>query len=362
MGRGRNRKPRNFATFRLCPRPGAADASDRVFVRVDDNPYTVPGFGNDDGHGPDVGPSSSGSPTGGDDAPSFSSADNGIDALPDHVRREILELGLPDDGYDYLAHLRELRPSLSSTGGGASAVFLSSRRPARSGLPPDVKVHPFQFPLAYDLSGVTVGSVEAAETEVVVTRVEEVTDLDVAKQLEESDSLGDGLEDEDLEDDFVVVANQPDEVEGEVGDSLPHEQFHSLALERDAEGKGKQTSEISDAIPDHAGCAVRYSSEHSEEEQVVLVPQCSDGSAVRHCAATVSRSYLDVQSGEILVPDSAKKKLPKFSPGETSMKKVIIKKSIEKLPTEYLPQRRTSSGDTSKQGSYKEPREETKET
>ncbi|KAK3125806.1 hypothetical protein QOZ80_7BG0609960 [Eleusine coracana subsp. coracana] len=354
MGRGRNRKPRNFATFRLCPRPGAADASDRVFVRVDDNPYTVPGFGNDDGHGPDVGPSSSGSPTGGDDAPSFSSADNGIDALPDHVRREILELGLPDDGYDYLAHLRELRPSLSSTGGGASAVFLSSRRPARSGLPPDVK--------AYDLSGVTVGSVEAAETEVVVTRVEEVTDLDVAKQLEESDSLGDGLEDEDLEDDFVVVANQPDEVEGEVGDSLPHEQFHSLALERDAEGKGKQTSEISDAIPDHAGCAVRYSSEHSEEEQVVLVPQCSDGSAVRHCAATVSRSYLDVQSGEILVPDSAKKKLPKFSPGETSMKKVIIKKSIEKLPTEYLPQRRTSSGDTSKQGSYKEPREETKET
>ena len=43
MGRGRNRKPRNFATFRLCPRPGAADASDRVFVRVDDNPYGTAG-------------------------------------------------------------------------------------------------------------------------------------------------------------------------------------------------------------------------------------------------------------------------------------------------------------------------------
>jgi protein LTV1 len=134
MGRGRNRKPRNFATFRLCPRPGAADASDRVFVRVDDNPYSVPGFADDNG-----GPSSS-TAVGGDDEPSSSSADDG---LPEHVRREILELGLPDDGYDYLAHLRELRPSLSSTGGGgSSAVFLPSRRPARSGLPVDVKVCP----------------------------------------------------------------------------------------------------------------------------------------------------------------------------------------------------------------------------
>ena len=139
MGRGRNRKPRNFATFRLCPRPGAADASDRVFVRVDDNPYSVPGFTDDDG-----GPSSS-TAVGGDDEPSSSSAEDGGDVLPDHVRREILELGLPDDGYDYLAHLRELRPSLSSTGGGgSSAVFLPSRRrrPARSGLPVDVKVRP----------------------------------------------------------------------------------------------------------------------------------------------------------------------------------------------------------------------------
>ena len=145
MGRGRNRKPRNFATFRLCPRPGAADAADRVFVRVDDNPYSVPGFA-DDGGG-----LSSSTAVGGDDEPSSSSAEDGGDALPDHVRREILELGLPDDGYDYLAHLRELRPSLSSTGGGgsstggggSSAVFLPSRRrPARSGLPVDVKVRP----------------------------------------------------------------------------------------------------------------------------------------------------------------------------------------------------------------------------
>ncbi|GJN10908.1 hypothetical protein PR202_ga29052 [Eleusine coracana subsp. coracana] len=284
MGRGRNRKPRNFATFRLCPRPGAADASDRVFVRVDDNPYTVPGFGGDDGHGPDVGLSSSGSHTGGDDAPSSSSADDGVDALPDHVRREILELGLPDDGYDYLAHLRELRPSLSSTGGGASAVFLSSRRPARSGLPPDVKVRPFQFPSAYDLSGVTIGSVEAAETEVVVTRVEEVTDLDVAKQLEESDSLGDGLEDEDLEDDFVIVANHPTKSRARLGTSCLMSSFIRLLWKEMLREKPNKLVQFQMPSP-------------------IMLDVLS---------------YLDVQSGEILAPDSAKKKLPKFSLGETS--------------------------------------------
>uniref|UniRef100_A0A453AZQ0 Uncharacterized protein n=1 Tax=Aegilops tauschii subsp. strangulata TaxID=200361 RepID=A0A453AZQ0_AEGTS len=63
-------------------------------------------------------------------------------ALPDHVRRAILELGLPDDGYNYLAHIREIRPSYSSTGGGgSSAVFLPTRRAARCGLPLSVKAY-----------------------------------------------------------------------------------------------------------------------------------------------------------------------------------------------------------------------------
>jgi hypothetical protein len=129
------------------------------------------------------------------------------------------------------------------------------------------------------------------------------------------------------------------------------------ALGERAEGKDKQIAETSNATLDHA---VRYS---GEEEQAVFVPESSDWPAVRHCGTTVSRSYLDdVQPGVILAPENAKKKLPKFSPGETSMKKVIIKKGIEKLPAEYIPQRRTSSGDSLKLGSYKGPREETKET
>ncbi|TVU37695.1 hypothetical protein EJB05_11023, partial [Eragrostis curvula] len=355
MGRGRNRKARNFATFRLCPRPGAADASDRVFVRVDDNPYTVPGFADNDSPSHDLAPSSSDSPAGGDDAPSSSSVDDGGNALPDHVRREILELGLPDDGYDYLTHLRELRPSLQSTGGGASAVFLQSRRPARTGLSPDVK--------AYDLSSGTVGSFEVEETVVTVTRVEEAIDLDVAKQLEESDLPAVGSGDEDLEDDFVVVANHPDEDNLEKdGERSPHEQFHSLALEQHAMGEDEQIGESSYAIPDCAGCNARYSEEHKQEERVVLVPESSTGSAISCCAPTVSRSYLDVQPGKPLAPENVKMKLPRLSPGETSMKKVIINKGIEKLPAEYLPQRRTSSGETLKQKPYKEPRDETKET
>uniref|UniRef100_A0A0A9F244 Uncharacterized protein n=1 Tax=Arundo donax TaxID=35708 RepID=A0A0A9F244_ARUDO len=399
MGRGRNRKPRNFATFRLCPRPGAADASDRVFVRVDDNPYSVPGFAEDDGHGHGAGPSSS-STTGGVDGPS-SSAENG--ALPDRVRREILELGLPDDGYDYLAHLRELRPSLSSTGGGgSSAVFLHSRRPARSGLPVDVK--------AYDLSRAPIGSGEVAET---VSLVEEAIDLDVANLVDGNDLPAVESGDEDLEEDFVILANQPDEeqqieaeeknicviddleedkIEGCGGKEKAREQFDSLGLEDCADGEDdclvqdvehelshevidelklphsenfdadegnrapqyiahmamesgtkEQIGTSSNAIIECAGYAERY--ELRKEEQVVLVPESSDCSAARYCVTTVSRSYLDLHPGKILVPDKAKKKLPKLSPGETSMKKAIIKKGMEKLPVEYLPQRKTSNGD-----------------
>jgi protein LTV1 len=93
------RKARNFATFRLFPRDGAADPNDRVFVRVDNNPYTIPGFGDDED--PSLSPTAA--------ADQFPSSASG--PLPDHVRQQILELGLPDDGYNYLLHLRELRPS-----------------------------------------------------------------------------------------------------------------------------------------------------------------------------------------------------------------------------------------------------------
>ncbi|CAD6216966.1 unnamed protein product [Miscanthus lutarioriparius] len=390
MGRGRNRKPRNFATFRLCPRPGAADASDRVFVRVDENPYSVPGFADDEA------PSSSTAVggDGGEPAPSSTSTDDGGAALPEQVRLEILELGLPDDGYDYLAHLRELRPSLSSTGGGgSSAVFLPSRRPARFGPRVDVK--------AYDFTRTPLGSGDVAV--VAASRAEEAIDLDVARLLDGSHSPTVESGDEDLEEDFVILANEPDEEQENEEENvaggeekalqLPREQFDSLALEdadsgddchvRDAKHELSQevTSELksthsenfdadkkcrapapqyvahgileskeqidvsSNAISECAGYAEIY--DVSGEEQVILASESSEGSAVMYSTTMVSGSYLDV-----------KKKIPKLSPGETSMKKAIIRKGIEKLPAGYLPQRNTSSDETLKPGPYKEPKEE----
>ncbi|KAJ1292057.1 hypothetical protein BS78_02G362900 [Paspalum vaginatum] len=388
MGRGRNRKPRNFATFRLCPRPGAADASDRVFVRVDDNSYSVPGFADDEGP-------SSHTAVAGDGEPSDD--DGGGGALPDHVRREILELGLPDDGYDYLSHLRELRPSLSPFGGGgSSAVFLPSRRPARSGLRADVK--------AYDLSGASAGCGEVAV--VAASRAEEAIDLDVAKLLDGSDLPVVESGGEDLEEDFVFLANQADQeqkVEEEESVArgkekslqLPREQFDSLDLEeyaderdgcnvkdvehelshevlrklkpphsenfgadkkqKDPQYLAQRTLESTEhivasstAIFERAGHAERY--ELREEEQATLVPEISNRSVATNSATMVSGSYLDV-----------KKKFPKFPPGETSMKKSIIRKGVEKLPAGYLPQR-TSSGETLKQGPYEEPKEEGRES
>ncbi|RLM87788.1 uncharacterized protein C2845_PM04G29000 [Panicum miliaceum] len=96
--------------------------------------------------------------------------------------------------------------------------------------------------------------------------------------------------------------------------------------------------------------------------QLALEESGGGEDAVKYCATSVSRSYLSIHPGKILVPENAKKKLPKFSTGETSMKKAIIKKGIENLPAEHLPQRKTWSDETLNQGPYKEPKVEAKES
>nr|GFA73549.1 protein LTV1 homolog [Tanacetum cinerariifolium] len=50
--------------------------------------------------------------------------------LPDEVRREIVELGFPDDGYNYLSHLREIK---------AAADFYRNPKATFEQLPSDVK-------------------------------------------------------------------------------------------------------------------------------------------------------------------------------------------------------------------------------
>ncbi|XP_056171781.1 uncharacterized protein LOC115688027 [Syzygium oleosum] len=137
MGRKTTKKS---ATFRLMSRDSSADdapGDDRIFVRVDNNPCSIgtsADAGNDDG---DDDPMSmiADAPGDCDDGGGGSSDDGAMSTsrLPDHIRREILELGFPDDGYNYLWHLREIRNK-----GGGSAFYQNPK--ARLDLvPKDVK-------------------------------------------------------------------------------------------------------------------------------------------------------------------------------------------------------------------------------
>ncbi|KQK21533.1 hypothetical protein BRADI_1g61380v3 [Brachypodium distachyon] len=402
-GAGGGRKARNFATFRLFPRDGAADPNDRVFVRMDNNPYSIPGFGDDED--PSLSPTAA--------ADQFSSSASG--PLPDHVRQQILELGLPDDGYNYLLHLRELRPTA------AASSFVPSHIARPEPLPLDVK--------AYDASKVRVasGKVEeeldegrtmckvAAKT-APVRRVEKAVDPDVARLLDESD-------DEGLEEDFVIMANQAEggevddeeeeeehgvfsdmendlefeDEEGEPKQRVPRlldEQFDLLALEeygdsdgdtggvRDGESElptqvidelklfhsqsvyvdevyrtpgefvhGKLDSSTAEEAEESAKL-IQKCAEYAEgylngtaDEEVMLVSESSDESEVWDCETVVSTySNLDNHPGKIHTPGNPRNRLPKVFPGETARTKDIIKlQGKEKLPVEYLPQRKRNS-------------------
>ncbi|XP_006651428.1 protein LTV1 homolog isoform X1 [Oryza brachyantha] len=439
-GGGGGRKPRKFATFRLFPRAGAADPNDRVFVRVDNNDYSVPGFGDDeDAFDPSLSPAA---------ADRFSS---GSGPLPDHIRREILELGLPDDGYNYLHHLRELRPSAAAA---ASSFVPNQDAPP---LPLDVK--------AYDASRVRIASGKAedeldegrtmckvAAKTAPLRRIERAVDPDIARLLDESDVSHGGSEDEGLEEDFVVMANraeddEEEEEEDEMVDDvflsdveeeeeleedepkqrvrrLLDEQFDLLALEeygdsddddqgvRDGEcelptevidelklfhsqnvsvteeyrtpadfvrrkldlSTAEDVDESANVIQKCAEYAERYLNETAEEEEVVLVSESSDESEVWDCETIVTTySNLDNHPGKIQTPGSPKKRLPKVFPGETATTKDIIKlQGKERLPVEYLPQRKRKgekekakpteapSDEDFKKGAQKETKEEKK--
>ncbi|CAM6100187.1 unnamed protein product [Calypogeia fissa] len=131
--------------------------------------------------------------------------------LPENVRRELIELGFPDDGYDYNQHMR----SIASTGAGAA--FVPSTR-AADPLRADVK--------AYDASKVDVqpvAEVEDTATNEIIELVSSSTrpvrkplskdgvlDADIIAALENSE--GSQLDSGDeLEDEFVVVASVAEE-------------------------------------------------------------------------------------------------------------------------------------------------------
>ncbi|KAK9154743.1 hypothetical protein Sjap_002223 [Stephania japonica] len=162
-------------------------------TRVDNNPYDLRGFGDDE-------------------VDDLADDDDGLQ--PPSMIPEILELGLPDDGYNYLLHLREIK----NTGGGSN--FYQNSKAKLDEVPLDVK--------AYDASRVRISG-DSSENSVYVSsstvnvRVQKAVDSEVAALLDDSDLSRFGSDVEDLDEDFVVQANLP------VEDDLVDEKTSNLA-------------------------------------------------------------------------------------------------------------------------------------
>ncbi|KAK7314540.1 hypothetical protein VNO77_33066 [Canavalia gladiata] len=190
---------RNSATFQLIARDSSDPSfsiSDRVFVRVDNNPVSFAAV--DDSVF--------------DDAPEDEN-DNHVGVsggpLPEEVRREILELGFPDDGYNYLTHLREIKNT------GAGSAFFHNPKFKLQHLPRDVK--------AYDASKLQIleadeepeeNSMYSVAAKTASIRVQKAVDPEVAALLDDSDLSRFGSDSEDLEEDFVVLANVHEDEDG----------------------------------------------------------------------------------------------------------------------------------------------------
>ncbi|CAN8278526.1 unnamed protein product [Cochlearia groenlandica] len=218
MGKKKFIDKKKAATFELCPRdtsdPRYSDepGGDKIFLRVDQNPVNITGFiEEDDEYEEEVeGDTSRFEDAPEDDAPeddlAYGYSQFGVsgNALPAHVRKEILELGYPDDGYNYLEHLREIK----NTGGGSN-FYANPKFELDHQLPRDVK--------AYDASRVEISGVINEEandksmysvaSKTFNVKVKRVIDPEVAALLENSDDSEFGSDVEDLEEDFVVQAN-----------------------------------------------------------------------------------------------------------------------------------------------------------
>ncbi|KAK4723019.1 hypothetical protein R3W88_013252 [Solanum pinnatisectum] len=220
MGKKKFIDKKKSATFQLfaCDSSDPAyesgsSGADRVFVRVDNNTsYSVDAFHSADQFNPDD-PNSIYADAPEDEeeyngwAAGYSGTGNLTVLLPDDVRKEILELGFPDDGYNYLHHLREIK----NTGGGSA--YYENPKAKFNELPRDVK--------AYDASRVAVAKVDDDSNEKYVynvaaktvgVRVQKAVDPEVAALLDDSDlsHFGSDVEDLELEEDFVITANLPD--------------------------------------------------------------------------------------------------------------------------------------------------------
>ncbi|XP_021754951.1 protein LTV1 homolog [Chenopodium quinoa] len=223
MGKKKFFDKKKSATFQLLSRDSSdpiyveEPENDRVFVRVDNNRVKINGLdedNDDEDYSNDPESIYADAPEDGGYQGFRSSG-----TLPDHVRREILELGFPDDGYNYLNHLREIR----NTGGGSA--YYENPKAELHQLPNDVK--------AYDASRVRIK--EASEItspktlynvaeKTVTVKVQKAVDPEIANLLEDNESEF-GSDIDELEEDFVVLANHSEEI----GDVYEEESLSSIS-------------------------------------------------------------------------------------------------------------------------------------
>ncbi|KAH9677372.1 protein ltv1 [Citrus sinensis] len=207
----------------------AAQGNDRVFVRVDNTPYSVNTLEDnyDDSNSIFADAPDDNDDEGGTSRPA------GTAQLPERIRKEILELGFPDDGYNYLTHLREIK----NNGGGSA--FYENPKSRLYQLPHDIK--------AYDASRVNISEVKneneksiySVASKSVNVKVQRAVDPEVAALLDDSDLSRFGSDVEDLEEDFILQANCTEE-----GINLGIDEKLNLSEEY------KVVDEVSDAATD----------------------------------------------------------------------------------------------------------------
>lgn len=130
------------------------------------------------------------------------------------------------------------------------------------------------------------------------------------------------MDDLELEDKYIVP-----------GDYVHGHQVPSTEIQLDASA---------DVIRRCAQYAERYCNESKDDEEIVVVEESSDESEVWDCGTIVSTySNLDNHPGKIQAPENPKKRVPKNFPGDLVAKSnVIALRGKEKLPVEYLPQKK----------------------
>ncbi|KAJ6953556.1 protein LTV1-like [Populus alba x Populus x berolinensis] len=226
MGKKKFIDKKKAATFQLFARDSSDpnfDGTDQVFVRVDNSPYSIDNFlaenkcysnSRFDDDPNSIFPDAPDDTEDGEDGSLGNSlhfgggffCETSSGPLPEDVRREILELGFPDDGYNYLLHLRDIKSNVNGSG------YYQNPKAKLHQLPHDIK--------AYDASRVKVSELKSEDrndksiynvaSKSVGVIVQKVVDPEVAALLDDSDLSRFGSDAEDLEEDFVVRANIPE--------------------------------------------------------------------------------------------------------------------------------------------------------